>query len=88
MGILFSVWGAFGGVNANDSITMEARKGSITGLMGPNGSGKTTLFNSIVGHHPIDAGAIYFDGEDISYFSVGRVAWRGLLRTFQQTRII
>ena len=78
---------SFGGVNANDSITMEVQKGSITGLIGPNGSGKTTLFNSIVGHHPIDAGTIYFDGEDVSHFSVGRIARRGLLRTFQQTRI-
>jgi branched-chain amino acid transport system ATP-binding protein len=66
-------------------MTVEA--GTITGLIGPNGSGKTTLFNSIVGFHPIDAGSIQFEGEEISRLPVQQIARRGLLRTFQQTRI-
>lgn len=78
---------SYGGVTANKDITMSVARGGITGLIGPNGSGKTTLFNSIVGYHPIDAGSIRFQGSEISQLSVQKIARRGLLRTFQQTRI-
>ena len=77
----------FGGVVANDKITLGVPAGQITGLIGPNGSGKTTLFNSIVGFHPIDEGSILFKGKEISMSRVAKIARMGLLRTFQQTRI-
>jgi branched-chain amino acid transport system ATP-binding protein len=78
---------AFGGVVANQGISLQVEAGSVVGLIGPNGSGKTTLFNSIVGYHPIDAGAIRFKGREISSLRVPQIARLGLLRTFQQTRI-
>jgi branched-chain amino acid transport system ATP-binding protein len=77
----------FGGVVANDSISLSVPSGSIIGLIGPNGSGKTTLFNSIVGYHPLDDGSIRFEGQEITGMRVPEIARRGLLRTFQQTRI-
>ena len=78
---------SFGGVVANNNISLEVLTGKITGLIGPNGSGKTTLFNSIVGYHPIDSGSIQFDGLEISKMRVQKIARLGMLRTFQQTRI-
>ncbi|MGR3984524.1 MAG: ABC transporter ATP-binding protein [Gammaproteobacteria bacterium] len=78
---------SFGGVVANKNLSMTVAGGGITGLIGPNGSGKTTLFNSIVGYHPVDAGSIKFEGREISKLPVQKIARRGLLRTFQQTRI-
>lgn len=78
---------SYGGVIANRDISIVVPKGKITGLIGPNGSGKTTLFNSIVGFHPIDAGSIKFEGQEISRLPVQKIARLGLLRTFQQTRI-
>jgi len=77
----------FGGIVANDNISLSVPEGSIVGLIGPNGSGKTTLFNSIVGYHPIDQGSIRFEGEEISSLRVPEIARLGMLRTFQQTRI-
>jgi len=77
----------FGGVVANNNISITVPEGQITGLIGPNGSGKTTLFNSIVGYHPIDEGSIKFEGREISHLRVQQIARRGLLRTFQQTRV-
>ncbi len=78
---------AYGGVVANDAVTISVPEGRITGLIGPNGSGKTTLFNSIVGYHPIDSGSIRFEGREITKLYVQQIARLGLLRTFQQTRI-
>ena len=81
------VYKYFGGVKANENISLNVEQGSIVGLIGPNGSGKTTLFNSIVGTHPIDKGSIKFGGKEVSTLPVPAVAKLGLLRTFQQTRI-
>ena len=77
----------FGGVVANDDITLAVPQGRIIGLIGPTGSGKTTLFNSIVGYHAVDSGSIRFEGKEISSLRVPQIARLGLLRTFQQTRI-
>jgi len=77
----------FGGVKANENISLTVDQGTIVGLIGPNGSGKTTLFNSIVGTHSIDKGSINFDGKEVSSLPVPVIAKLGLLRTFQQTRI-
>lgn len=78
---------AFGGIVANDRISLTVPEGQITGLIGPNGSGKTTLFNSIVGYHPIDAGSITFEGREISKLMTQQISRLGMLRTFQQTRV-
>ena len=81
------VYKYFGGVRANENISMQVEQGSIVGLIGPNGSGKTTLFNSIVGTHPIDKCSIKFENKEVSTLPIPVIAKLGLLRTFQQTRI-
>lgn len=78
---------SFGGVEANNNISLQVPDGKIIGLIGPNGSGKTTLFNSIVGYHPVDQGSIRFKNREITRLTVPKIARLGLLRTFQQTRI-
>jgi branched-chain amino acid transport system ATP-binding protein len=77
----------FGGVVANDEISLDVKKGAIVGLIGPNGSGKTTLFNAIAGTFPIDHGSIRFKGDELSTKLTAEIARAGLIRTFQQPRI-
>ena len=78
---------AFGGILANDRVSLRVEQGAIVGLIGPNGSGKTTLFNAITGALPIDSGSIRFKGREISKLLAGEVARAGIIRTFQQPRI-
>jgi ABC-type branched-subunit amino acid transport system ATPase component len=77
----------FGGVVANDAISLEVREGAIVGLIGPNGSGKTTLFNAITGAFPIDRGSVRFRSQEISKLLTKHIAREGLIRTYQQPRI-
>jgi branched-chain amino acid transport system ATP-binding protein len=73
----------FGGFRAVDGVSIEIRKGSITGLIGPNGAGKTTLFNVIAGRLPPTSGRVLMDGEDITGLPPHALFRKGLLRTFQ-----
>ena len=73
----------FGGLLAVSDVSFSLNKGEILGLIGPNGAGKTTLFNVVNGVHRCDAGAISFDGRDITGMSPDKVVRRGLARTHQ-----
>ena len=84
---LVGVSKSFGGIRANDQVSLNVEQGAIVGLIGPNGSGKTTLFNAIAGAHPIDSGSIRFKGEEISTLLAGDIARKGIIRTFQQPRL-
>jgi len=77
----------FGGVVANDAISLSVPEGAIVGLIGPNGSGKTTLFNAITGAFPIDHGSVRFRRREISKLLTKHIAREGLIRTYQQPRI-
>lgn len=78
---------AFGGVQALDGCSLEVRKGSIAGLIGPNGSGKTTLFNVITGYVKPDSGSVALEGVDVTNERPDKVFALGIGRTFQLTRI-
>jgi branched-chain amino acid transport system ATP-binding protein len=45
------------------SLTVTA--GAMVGLVGRNGAGKTTLMRSVMGHLPLRAGRVLFDGRDL-----------------------
>ena len=73
----------FGGIVANDGISMEVSEGEIRAIIGPNGSGKTTFFNMITGFLSPDGGSIHYKNEDITSLEPHEIARKGLLRTFQ-----
>jgi branched-chain amino acid transport system ATP-binding protein len=73
----------FGGLIANSGISIEVQEGELLGLIGPNGAGKSTLFNIIAGAYPPTAGAVLFEGNDITRLPAAARCALGIARTFQ-----
>ncbi|GEB96017.1 ABC transporter ATP-binding protein [Microbacterium lacticum] len=55
---------SFGDVHAVRHVSLEARAGAVTGLVGPNGSGKTTLLLMLASLLAPDAGTLRIGGID------------------------
>jgi urea transport system ATP-binding protein len=56
----------YGAAQALRSVSLEARAGEVTCVLGRNGVGKTSLLRAIIGHHAISAGSIRFEGRDLA----------------------
>ncbi len=56
----------FGEVTAVDALSLSLSKGEFVTLLGPSGCGKTTALRLIAGFEFPDAGAIRFDGSEVS----------------------
>src|SRR5882762_5184904 len=85
-----SIWGAksmlevanvslrYGAAIALKSASVTAEAGRVTCLLGRNGVGKTSLLRAVVGHHPIFAGSIRWQGEDVTRLAPYERARRGI----------
>jgi branched-chain amino acid transport system ATP-binding protein len=78
----------FGGLTAVDVEHVEIQRGVITALIGPNGAGKTTFFNVLTGFDRPDEGDWSFEGKSLKRVSAYQVARRGMVRTFQLTKVL
>jgi len=84
---LKNVTKTFGGLKAVDDASIVLTEGKIIGLIGPNGCGKTTLFNLVTGFIEPDRGSIYLRGEDVTKVSPYKLVDKGLVRSWQDTKI-
>jgi len=73
----------FGGVRAVDDVSLQVRRGTLTGLIGPNGAGKSTVLAMLAGTLPASAGKVIYRGQDVTGVPAFRRARLGLVRTFQ-----
>jgi branched-chain amino acid transport system ATP-binding protein len=77
----------FGGLVANNNVSLQVAQGEIRGLIGPNGSGKTTLINVITGIYEPEEGNIFYAGKRIDGLQPDVIASLGIMRTFQVARV-
>lgn len=82
-----SITKRFGGLVANEDISFEVKKGSITAVIGPNGAGKTTLFNMVTGVYKPTSGDILLESESITGRKPHLISRKGVARTFQNIRL-
>ena len=77
----------FGGLKVSRDISLAMHEGERLALIGPNGAGKTTFVNLVTGRIPPSAGSVQLAGEDITALGAVKRVRRGLVRTFQVTRL-
>ena len=73
-----SVDAGYGAVRVLNGLTVHARAGQVTCLMGRNGAGKTTTLRAIMGQVRLTSGAIWLDNVDISQLSAHEVPRQGI----------
>jgi len=78
----------FGGLVANDAVSLDLKAGEIHALIGPNGAGKSTFFNMISGVDEPTEGKISIMGQSLHQRPSREFARLGLGRTFQHVRLL
>ncbi|KAA0975395.1 ATP-binding cassette domain-containing protein [Pseudomonas sp. ANT_H12B] len=78
----------FGGLVANNDMSLEIRSGEILALIGPNGAGKSTMFNQLSGVDTPTSGDVLFMGQMINGLNSRQVARMGISRTFQHVKLL
>jgi branched-chain amino acid transport system ATP-binding protein len=77
----------FGGLTANQDVSLALEQGKLHALLGPNGAGKSTCINLLSGELPPSDGRILFGGRDITGLDACRRSRAGIGRSFQRSNI-
>ena len=78
----------FGGLVANNDVSMFLKAGEVHALIGPNGAGKSTFFNMISGVDSPTEGKVQLMGQVMGDAPSRQFAALGLGRTFQHVRLL
>ncbi len=68
----------YGGSQILHGISIEAKAGEVTCVMGTNGVGKTSLLKALAGTHPRSGGRVWLDGQEVPVVPPQAMARRGL----------
>jgi branched-chain amino acid transport system permease protein len=78
----------FGGLIANNNMSLQVKAGEILALIGPNGAGKSTMFNQISGVDTPTSGEVLFLGKPVAGHDSREIARMGMSRTFQHVKLL
>ncbi|TCP49973.1 amino acid/amide ABC transporter ATP-binding protein 1 (HAAT family) [Tamaricihabitans halophyticus] len=73
---------SYGGVLANDRVTLDVTPGQVVGLIGPNGAGKTTFVDAVTGFTAAE-GQVWLAGTRLDELAPHHRRAAGLSRTWQ-----
>jgi D-xylose transport system ATP-binding protein len=73
----------FGAIHALKGVSLTARRGEVTALLGDNGAGKSTLIKCISGIHRLDEGAILIDGTPVDLGTPAAARRAGIETVYQ-----
>ncbi|PZX42031.1 amino acid/amide ABC transporter ATP-binding protein 2 (HAAT family) [Roseinatronobacter thiooxidans] len=59
-------------------VSLQARVGAVTAVMGTNGVGKTSLLRAIAGRHPYSGGTLTLEGKVLHHPSAAQAAQAGI----------
>ncbi|CAN5432641.1 ABC transporter ATP-binding protein [soil metagenome] len=77
----------FPGVVANSDVSVDVRAGTVHALVGENGAGKSTLMKILYGVQKPDEGAIWVNGEQVTFSSPADAIRHGIGMVFQHFQL-
>ena len=83
-----NVFKRFGGLVANNNMSLTVKAGEVMALIGPNGAGKSTMFNCVSGVDSASEGEVLFRGSAVTGLNSRQIAKLGMSRTFQHVRLL
>jgi branched-chain amino acid transport system ATP-binding protein len=86
-----SVIGVTAGYDRADvlkNVTIEAKPGQVTCILGANGAGKSTLIRTILGLNRVRKGEIYFGGDAIAHMPTHKIAALGIATIPEGNRVL
>jgi len=78
----------YGPIQALDGVSLTVGDGELVALVGANGAGKTTLLRTVSGVQPVSAGAILFDGVDITTVAAERRVRLGIIQVPEGRQVL
>jgi ABC-type branched-subunit amino acid transport system ATPase component/ABC-type branched-subunit amino acid transport system permease subunit len=78
----------FGGLVANNDMSLDVKAGEILALIGPNGAGKSTMFNQLSGVDTPTSGEVLFLGQPVAGRDSRQIAGMGMSRSFQHVKLL
>ena len=78
---------SFGGLWANQDISLTIKPGQLHALIGPNGAGKSTLLSLLSGTLKSVKGSITLAGKELTQLNSAQRSQLGIGRSFQHTNV-